>query len=248
MSQLVLAPGGATLYGLAPAQQQVVAFSLNATAGTIASTLTYSVGSDPSYMILSTNGSYMYVLDHTDVGVNDDGIPGSPRIIAFNVSGNVLTHMAGWPFFENADAITGQIPSNPVAGATSNDSRFLFIANQGTHNISVFRIIPSSGTAGTAGEPTEVLGSTTTVNGISTSTASPFDCGSGCTTPSFVTVANANNALYLIDSGQPTATPAIPSKIFQYAINQNTGQLRALNPAFVSPESATSNPTWITIR
>ena len=61
-----------------------------------------------------------------------------------------------------------------------------------------------------------------------------------CSTPSFVAVAKANNALYLLD------TPA--GKIFQFAINQNTGQLRALNPAFVSAESATSNPTWITIR
>ena len=206
MSQLIMAPGGATLYGLAPKQQQVVTFPLNSTSGT-ATTLpnTFSVGSDSSYMILSANGSYMYVLDHSAVGVNNngDGVAGSPNIYAFTVTGGALTPMAGQPFHENADALTGIVPTNPVAGATSNDSRFLFIANQGTHNISVFRIIPSSGTAGTAGEPTEVLGSTTTVNGIPISSASPFDCGTGCTTPSFVAVANANNAMYLIDSGQP---------------------------------------------
>jgi 6-phosphogluconolactonase (cycloisomerase 2 family) len=130
MSQLIMAPGGATLYGLAPSQQQVVTFSLNATAGTATFQGTFPVGSHPSYMILSTNGSYMYVLDHVDVGVNDNGVPGSPSIYAFNVAGSALTTMAGQPFHENADAITGIVPTNPVAGATSNDSRFLFIANQ----------------------------------------------------------------------------------------------------------------------
>jgi 6-phosphogluconolactonase (cycloisomerase 2 family) len=240
ITQLAIAPGGGTLFGLSPSQQQVVTWTLNASSGVATFGGTFPVGSNPSYMILSANGSYVYVLDHTDTGTNTVGVPGSPNIYAFNVSGSTLTTMAGSPFHENADAITGTVPTNPVAGATSNDTRFLFIANQGTHNISVFRIVASSGTAGTAGEPTEVLGSTTTVNGIAVSSASPFDCGSGCTTPSFLAVASANNALYLLD------TPA--SKIFQFAINQNTGKLRALKTAYVNAESATSNPSWITIR
>jgi 6-phosphogluconolactonase (cycloisomerase 2 family) len=239
ITQLAMAPGGASLYGLAPTQQQVVTFSLNASSGIATFQSTYSVGSHPSNngMILSANGSYMYVLDLQDVGPNNNGVQGSPSIYAFNVSGATLTTMSGEPFHENADAITGAVPKQPVAGATSNDSRFLFIANQGTHNISVFKIIPSSGTQGTAGEPTEVLGNTTTVNGISVSTASPYDCGTGCTTPAFVSVSNANNAVYVID------TPA--NKIFQFAINQNNGQLRALKPAFAAPDGP--NPSWITI-
>jgi 6-phosphogluconolactonase (cycloisomerase 2 family) len=240
ISQLVMAPGGASLYGLAPTQQQVVLFSLSTSSGVATFQGTMPVGSSPPSdgMILSANGSYMYVLDTQDVGSNNVGVL-SPSIYAFNVTGTTLVRMAGQPFHENADALTGIAPSQPVAGATSNDSRFLFIANQGSHNISVFRIIPSSGTTGTAGEPTEILGSTTnTVPPVST--ASPFDCGSGCTTPSLISVSNVNNALYVLD------TPA--GKIFQFAINQNTGQIRALNPAFVSAESASSNPSWITIR
>jgi 6-phosphogluconolactonase (cycloisomerase 2 family) len=248
ITQLEIAPGGGTLYGLSPSQTQVVTWALNASSGVATFGGTFPVGSTPSYMILSANGSYMYVLDHTDVGTNTVGIAGSPNIYAFNVSGSTLTAMAGSPFHENANAITGIVPTNPVAGATSNDTRFLFIANQGTENISVFRIITSSGTSGTAGQPTEVLGSTTTVNSIATSSASPFDCGSGCVTPSFLAVDSANNALYLIDSGDPAANPVVPSKIFQYAINQNTGKLRALKTPYVSPESSTSNPSWITIR
>jgi 6-phosphogluconolactonase (cycloisomerase 2 family) len=189
-------------------------------------------------MILSANGSYMYVVDTQDVGANGNGIL-SPSIYAYNVSGTTLVRMAGQPFHENADALTSIPPSVPVAGATSNDSRFLFIANQGSHNVSVFKIIPSSGTTGSAGEPVEVLGSTTTVNGIPVSSASPYDCGTLCTTPSLISVSPVNNALYLLD------TPA--GKIFQFAINQNTGQIRALNPAYVTGESASSNPSWITI-
>jgi 6-phosphogluconolactonase (cycloisomerase 2 family) len=229
ISQLVMAPGGAALYGLAPSQAAILTFSLNSSSGVMTQANTYPVGVSPSYLILSVNGSYMYVLDHTAA----DPILGTD-IFAYNVSGTNLTLMAGEPFHENADAITGILPTNPVGGATSNDNRYLFVANQGSHNISTFKI------NSTTGEPTEVLGSTTTVNGIQVSTASPFDCGSGCTTPSFVSVSGSNNALYVIN--EPTG------KIFQFQIDQNTGKLRALNPASVGAESATSNPTWITIR
>jgi len=241
ISQLAMAPGGATLYGLAPAQQQVVLFTLSASSGVATFEGTMPVGSAPpaNGMILSANGSYMYVLDTQDVGLNNFGVL-TPTIYAFTVSGTTLVRMAGQPFHENADAITGISPSKPVAGATSNDSRFLFIANQGSHNVSVFQVIPSSGTQGTAGEPKEVQGLTTTVNGIPVSTASPFDCGALCTTPSLISVSPVNNAMYLLD------TPA--GKVFQFAINQNTGQIRALNPAYVTAESASSNPSWITIR
>ena len=130
-----------------------------------------------------------------------------------------LVRMAGQPFHGKRISLAGIAPSIPVAGVTSNDSRFLFIANQGSHNVSVFKIIPSSGTQGTAGEPDEVPGNTTTVNGIPVSSASPFDCGALCTTPSLISVSPVNNAMYLLD------TPA--GKIFQFAINQNTGQIKS---------------------
>src|SRR5208282_6488124 len=137
-------------------------------------------------------------------------------------------------FNENADLQTGIFPANPIAGATSNDSRFLFIVNQGSQNITVFRI------ANTSGEPTEVLGSLSTINGITTSTASPFPCGAGCSAPSFAAVAKANIALYVLDEAA--------GKIFQFSVDQNRGIIRALVPAFVSAESASSAPSWMTLR
>jgi 6-phosphogluconolactonase (cycloisomerase 2 family) len=239
ITQLVMAPGGSLLFGLSPSQQAVLTFTLNSSSGVATQAATLPVGVNPSYMVLSANGSYLYVLDHTATGTNNSiGVP-TPNIYGFNVvSSGVLTQMAGSPFNENpavsTDATGAQTvtaPTNPVGGATSNDTRYLFVANQGSHNISAFKI------NSTSGELTEVLGATTTVNTITTSTASPFDCGSGCTTPSFIAVANANNGLFLLD------TPA--NKIFQFKINQNTGQLRPQNPASVSAEG---NPTWITIR
>jgi hypothetical protein len=198
--------------------------------------------------VLSANGSYVYVLDFTKTtpiySVNSNGVTvlagNSPNIYGYNVQGSILSPMPGTStgggsvFNENPDGVTGIFPTNPVAGSTSSDNRYLFVANQGSMNISAFKI------NSTSGELTEVLGSLTTVNGIQVSTASPFSCGTGCSTPSFLTVANANNALYLLDTNA--------SKLFQFAIDQNTGKLRALNPAFVSVESTSSQPTWITIR
>jgi 6-phosphogluconolactonase (cycloisomerase 2 family) len=235
ITELAMAPGGGLLFGLAPSQQAVLTFTLNSSSGVALQASNLPVGVNPSYMILSANGNYLYVLDHTATGANNSTGIASANIYGFNVaSSGVLQQMAGSPFNGNADAITGIPPANPVAGATSNDTRYLFVANQGTHNVSVFKI------NSTSGELSEVLGATTTANGIPSSTASPFDCGAGCTTPSFLAVSGVNNAMYLLD------TPA--GKLFQFRIDQNTGQLRAQNPPSVTAETATSNPTWITIR
>ncbi|PSH03920.1 MAG: hypothetical protein CXZ00_10080 [Acidobacteria bacterium] len=258
ITQLVMSPSGSTVYGLAgeyPAgsgtsQQAVVAWGISTTAGNLLSTTVTSVGVLPSFLVLSVNGSYMYVLDHTAA----DPVLG-PNIYAFTVNGATLTPIAGQGnaagiFHENPAITTNQdgstsstLPSNPVAGVTTNDNRYLYVINQGTHNITTFKIGTGSGSTATGnylapGGLSEILGSTT--DGTSTFAASPLDCGSGCTTPSFAAVAPQNNALYVLDT--------FAGKIFQYRINQSTGKLRALSPASVSAESATSDPTWITTR
>jgi 6-phosphogluconolactonase (cycloisomerase 2 family) len=240
MTQLVINSSGSLLYGLSPTQQAVIPFALNTSSGVATQGTPQTSGIDPIYMVLSVNSSYVYVLDHTgttavkfDSGGNPTAF--SPNIHGYNVgSTGTLTEMSGSPFNENPDATLGTYPTNPIAGATTNDSRYLYVANQGSHNISIFKINSTSGVL------QEVLNTTTLVNGTSITSGSPFDCGTGCTTPSFVAVASANNAMYLIDEPD--------GKIFQYKINQNTGQLRAQNPASVSAQSATSDPTWITIR
>jgi len=255
LTKLIMAPSGSALYALSPGapvgKQTVLSWTLNSTSGQVQGEVTTSVGVNPIDMALSANGSYLYVFDHTATttvanvaNCSPPGLPSflnctpagpSPNIYGFSVSGANLTTLG--TFNENADLATGMFPSGPIAGATSNDSRYLFVANQGSANISVFAIA----TTGLAGGLKEVLGSLTTVNGIPASTASPFDCSAGCKSPSFITVASANNALYLIDT-----TPQA-NKILQFAINQSTGQLRPLNPASVGAENATSTPTWITI-
>jgi len=242
IQQLIL--NGTELYGLSPTQAAIVSFSVNTSTGAVTqSPNTASVGIKPIWMILSANGQFMYVLDAvattTIFGTNGSGqtvpIGSSPNIYGFTASGGITSNsaMPGSPFPENPDAITGIFPTNPVAGVTSNDSRFLFIANRGntSPSISAYTINSASG------EPTEVKGSTTTVNGIQVSSASPFSCGAGCN-PSFAIVSNTNNALYMLDTAD--------NKIFQFAIDQNTGRIRALNPTFIAPDGP--NPTWITIR
>jgi len=242
ITQLVMAPNGGVLYALSPTQQAVLSYTLNSSSGvpTPVSPV-QSVGQFPNYLVLSANGSYLYVLDKvattTFPASGTSPAYTSPNIYGFTTSGTgALTPIQqGVPFNENPDA-TGIGPSQPVAGATSNDTRYLFVANQGSHNISIFKILTGS-SAGSAGQLSEVLNSTTIVNGTPVTTGSPFDCGSGCTTPAFVAVSNANNGLYLLDTSA--------NKIFQYKINQNNGTLRQQSPAFVGAEGS---PTWITIR
>lgn len=254
ITQLVISSNGTALYGLAPAQQSVVTFSLNTSSGVATLVNPYSVGSNPANdaMILSPNGDYMYIPDQSDttpIVVNGVTV-NSPDIYAYTVTGTTLTKMptqnsgAIGIFNENPSCpqLQGQTPTTctpvattqPVAGVITTDNRFLFIANQGSANISVFRINTTNG------QLTEVTGVTTLVNGVSVSTSSPFDCGTGCGTPSFLALANSNNALYVLDT---TA-----GKVFQFAVDVNSGAPRALSPTSQGAESATSKPTWITIR
>jgi hypothetical protein len=268
IEQLIMASGGTVLYGLSKEKQAVVSFTITPTNGNAVQSATASVGPYPTWMILSTNGSYMYVLDQFATaplptpatiangtvlpstcpsgGFDANGNPiyppagyCSPNIYGFTTSSNgTLTSMAGSPFHENYDLLSNNFPSGPLGGATSPDSRYLYVINQNSHNISVFKI--GTGTVGsTAGEPVEILGSVTTVNGVQTSTASPFDCGvsSGCVAPSFAAVSGGDNGLYAVDT---TA-----NKIFQFRVDLNTGKLRPQSPAYVAGEGA---PVWITIR
>jgi len=267
ISQLVMNSSGSLLFGLAPREQTVVSWTLNSTSGAALQSATLSVGVLPDFMVLSANGSYMYVLDATATTVIANvancgnppvqgctQLPGpSPNFYAYTVASNgILQAISGsnlvpGVFNENADLQTGAFPLNPVAGVTTNDSRYLFIVNDGGtqgSSISVFSI--NTSVQGNPGEPKEVLGALTSVNGITTSTASPFPCAGmtagvavSCTGPSFAAVSKNNNALYVADESS--------GKIFQFSMNENTGVLRALNPATVPAESGTSNPSWITI-
>jgi 6-phosphogluconolactonase (cycloisomerase 2 family) len=267
ISQLLVSPNGDVLYALAPAQHTVLTFTIqNTNSGVLTGPNTFSVGPNPPQngMILSANGSFLYVLDQTQTGiqttngqVNGTGVTvsgQSPTIFAFLTSstGN-LQPIGGSPFHENANLAplgktppeAAQFPTDPIAGVTSNDSRFLFVVNQGSHNISVFCIGPSScATTSNPGELTEVTGSVTSVNGVPTSTASPFDCG--CTEPGFIAISKNNNAIYVLNEGQ-LSVPQAQNAVFQFSVDQTTGRLRPFSPASLDLGTNTS-PTWITIR
>lgn len=235
IQQLVLAPNGTVLFGLSNGGAAVLSFTLTASTGVATQTGIKAVGESPSYMTLSSNGSYLYVTDYlsTSPVAGTSPVKNTPNIFGFTVgSAGALTAMPDSPFTENPDT-DGNYPSVPVAGVTTSDNRYLFIANQGTHNISSFKI------NSTTGELQEVLGSTTVINGIAVTSASPFDCE--CSSPSFAIIPSGNNALFVLDPKANTGAGAI----FQFRIDQNTGKLRKQSPASVSAEGT---PQWITIR
>ena len=255
ISQLAITPSGSALYGLLPASGAVMGWSLNN--GNASYVITTPAGVTPTYMVLSANGSYMYVLEFSDTSLYPtvaSGVTGqSPNILGFFVgTGNnvgTLPPMSstggfGNIFNENADLVTGLFPTNPYGGATSYDSRFLFVVNRGTSNISVFKIAAAT-TNNPGGGLDEVKGSINRTVQPPVSTASPFPCGAagGCGAPSFLAVAKADNALFVLNDGANSNTG--PGSIFQFAIDENTGQLRPLNPASVTTGNG---PTWITIR
>jgi hypothetical protein len=171
----------------------------------------------------------------------------SPQFYAYSVGTNgILSPLLGQStspvFNENADLSGQGFPAKPVGGATSSDSRYLFLVNSsGEQNssISVFKIATTTNGTGIPGEPTEVLGDLVTVGGITTSTQSPFPCG--CSGASFAAVPKVNNALYVLSESA--------NLLYQFSVNENSGVLRPLNPASVPvPGTATlSAPTWITI-
>ena len=235
IEQLVLSPGGSVLFGLSRETAAVLSFTLTASTGVATLTNTMPVDAtvnnpvgattqkSPNYLVLSANGSYAYVLGQF---VFNPASPGT-NIFGFTVgSGGALTAMPDSPFTENPDTtVTPNIyPTYPTGGVTTSDNRFLFVANNGTKNISAFKISTTS-----PGELSEVIGSN----------ASPFACQ--CS-PTFVRLAASNDALFVLDPGT-VAAPA--GKIYQFQIDQNTGKIRAQNPASVSTEGT---PTWITIR
>jgi hypothetical protein len=252
IQQLIISPDGTVLYGLSPTQEAVVTWTLDAASGAATQADTASVGVDPEYMILSANGSWLYVLDAAATLPNTPNIAGgaagnSPIFYGFTTNSNNTKGKLGLMpgasngsatniFTENASLLdpAHAFPQHPIAGTTSNDSRFLFIVNRNSANISAFRLDP------TTGEPTEILGSLIVVNGVQGTTQSPFPCGDGCTAPTFTAIATLNNGIYVLEQST--------GRIYQDAVDTNTGVLRNMTTPWVSAESNTSQPTWITIR
>ena len=219
ITQLVMNSSGSLLFGLSPSDATVVSWQLNGTSGIATQSNLLAVGKDPDFMILSANGSYMYIPDYTAVTPNYPDVSttpcapncNSPQFYVYNVgSTGILSPISGQStlpvFNENADLLTGDFPANPVGGMTSADSRFLFIVNSGGSqggSISVFKIAATTG-QGIPGEPTEVLGSLVTVGPSDTSTASPFPCG--CSGASFGAASKTNNAIYVLSESTGTLT------------------------------------------
>lgn len=236
VSQLIASPNGTILYGLAKktssASAAIYGWTMNASTGTLTGKSSTASVADPTCMALTATGTFMYIPDGTTstTGANIYIATTSTAAPYLSVQATPKTET----YFYND---TTKYPSNPVWATTTSDSLHLYVINQGSGSsdasISAFTIKST-----TDGSLEEVIGTTTTTNGVTTSTASPYYCSTtdGCSSPVYAVTGNSNNSLYVLDQSS--------NKVFEYAINVSTGQIRSLSPAYVSTGST---PTWITI-
>jgi 6-phosphogluconolactonase (cycloisomerase 2 family) len=172
---------GDALYVVSPTQG-VASLSIKSDGTLAAGQAPIAVGASLSFVTVDPANHFVYVADKS-----------ANAVFGFTVSGTSLT------------AISGSFPTGttPVSLAVRGDSKFLFVANQGSNNVSAFAI-------GSGGTLTAVSGS-------------PFGAG---TAPTFVTVNHNGNHVYAADrdsnditdfaisgNGSLTAAPGSPHTI-----------------------------------
>ncbi len=129
------------LYAVGLGTPDVVTFHVSNT-GALTSTATLGTGSVPTAIIVAPNRRFAFVADSA-VGSDTGGISQYTMSSSSGVLAGNTTDANGNP---------GSIPvppvlagTNPVALAVDSKGKFLFVANQGSNNISVFTINQSTG-------------------------------------------------------------------------------------------------------
>ncbi len=179
----------------------VSSFGINLTGGDL-TVLNTSAGTDPapSAIILDPTGSFAYV---ATVGANGT----NPKITTYSVAKNGTLKKMG----EQAAG------DNPVSLAMDPAGHFLFVANQGSDDISVFSI-------GSGGSLSPVSGS-------------PFPTVSG---PVSVTVLASGKLLYVANTASDGVSP---SGVSAYQIDAGSGALAVVLPRF--PFAAGTAPSGV---
>jgi 6-phosphogluconolactonase len=164
-------------------------------------------GTAPTAIIVDSTGSTAYV---ANVAISSP-TTSAGAISAYKInSGGTLTATGG-------NVATG---ADPVALAMDPGGKFLFVANQGSNNVSVFSI-------GSAGSLTEVAGSP-----FATGTA-PLPPSNALPVPAGVAV-SSGNFVYVSNQGQNT--------ISAFSLDTNSG---ALTPIAGSPFAAGTSPSGL---
>jgi 6-phosphogluconolactonase (cycloisomerase 2 family) len=196
------------LYVTGPGTNEVFQFQMHSNGAlTALSQPTSAVGSAPTSVVFQPAGNFVYIANSAGNNVTLLAVNKGNGQLTVPVSTNPIPQLNPPNFFN-----TGTVP---IAIAASVANPFLFVANQGSGDISAFTIDPGTGNLGI-------------IKG------SPFAVGASFH-PSSIAISSKGNFLYVVD---PTL-----GQIAAFSIN-STGQLTAVgapvsvgvNPTFVAVE------------
>jgi len=189
-----------------------------------------SIGNGPAGLVASPNGNYLYVANQYastvsilsyDINGTLTQAPTSPITVGTNPSGLAFSRCAGTT---TATITTNDCPTAAPPG-------YLFVANTGSNNVSIFSAC------------TQITTACPSANGTLTQIpGSPVPAGVG---PISFMVNQARDLVYVVDHGS--------FQITQYQYNSASGFLNALSPATASTGASpltggiTSDGNWIFI-
>jgi 6-phosphogluconolactonase len=201
---LALDPAGQFLYVANQGSNDVSAFSVSGTTltpvkGSPFTTIPIgtTAATGPSAIVVSLTGNFVYVADNF-----------TQTLSAFSASSGVLTPLGTSPYTVGVSpAGLGIVPSGG----------FLYVANQGSNNVSGFAICDKVVT--TCQVPNKPDGTLTPITG------SPFSLGTGAG-PVAVAADPSFNFVYVLDQGS--------NQVSQFSYANGTGVLASLSPAAAS--------------
>jgi 6-phosphogluconolactonase len=210
LASLILSCGGSSrpaglLLVISQGAADVTSYGINLNTGTLTQINTAApvpANTIPTAIVLDPAGSFAYVTDQATGG-------GASSISAYSVKSNGTLSAAG------SNPATGV---NPVALAIDHGGHFLFVANQGTNDVSVFSI-----------------GSSASLTAVGTFPAAPTVAGTSAA-PSGVAITPSGSFLYVSNFGE--------NSVSGFAVNSSSGVLTAV-PG--SPFAAGSSPTGLAI-
>jgi 6-phosphogluconolactonase len=201
----------------------VAVFSISGTTLTLVGSFA-STGNGPAALLASSTGNFLYVANQFTSTVSILSYDGSgnltqsatPLTVGTNPSGLAFSRCAG------ATAVTTDCPTVAPPG-------YLFVANGGSNNISIFSAC------------IQVTSTCTAANGTLTQIGSPV--GSSGTRPVSFIVDPALDFVYTVDNGS--------FQVSQYHYNSATGALTLISPSTVSTGASplsggiTSDGQWV---
>jgi 6-phosphogluconolactonase (cycloisomerase 2 family) len=184
---LAITPSGKFLYVASPNLQSVFGYSISSGALQPVPNSPVLVDVGPVSLAVDPSGHFLYVANF---------IANTVSVLAIDANSGALTGIPGSPF-TTCTSTTTACTNNPVWVAIHPSGKFLYTANKGANNVSLFSI------NSTTGVPTQITNSTTIF-------------GTG-TAPVFASVDSTGRFLYVGNQSSKNITG--------FSINQSTGSL-----------------------